>query len=183
MKKSLTPLSVAAAALLASGAVFAQSAYVGASVGSAYWSDNCSGLTSCSKNDTSYKIFGGYNFTPNFAVEGGYTDLGKITGNNGAGNVSVTANGVELAAVGKAPVGSGFGLFGKLGLSMMQAKNSGFNGAFDNTTSTQLLAGVGATYAINSQVALRAEYETRQVKFSGTKDTVGNFTVGIQASF
>ena len=38
------------------------------------------GLSSTEKNnDTAFKLMAGYQINPNFAVEGGYTDLGKFT--------------------------------------------------------------------------------------------------------
>lgn len=185
MKTRLATIGVAACSLLGMGSAFAQG-YVGASAGKAYWSVDCAGLATCDKNDTSYKLFGGYNFSPNFAVEGGYTDLGKIKGSGGGVSGEVKASGFELAAVGKAPVADRFELFGKLGLAVMEAKASGSGfgiSASDSTTSTQLMGGVGAAYKFDKQLALRAEYEIRQVKYSGNKDNVGNFTVGLQFSF
>src|SRR4029453_14758447 len=52
--------------------------YVGASVGQATSTD-CN-LPSCDDKDTSYRVFGGYQFNRNLALEGGYAPLGEVSG-------------------------------------------------------------------------------------------------------
>jgi OOP family OmpA-OmpF porin len=42
---------------------------------------NGSNLQGNEQQDTAYKIFGGYQFNRNFALEGGYFNLGKFTYN------------------------------------------------------------------------------------------------------
>ena len=97
------------ALLLASGLVSAQQSgfYVGASIGSATVDieDGAAsvltqlGVTNVSGNiddtDFSYKLFGGYKINKNFAVEGGYANLGKFTT-----NASGAALGQPLSASG-----------------------------------------------------------------------------------
>ena len=66
--------------------------YAGASVGQSK-SDCPSGGSSCDDKDTAYRIFGGYKFHPNIAVEGGYAPLGETsTGVGTLGNVTAEAN-------------------------------------------------------------------------------------------
>ncbi len=54
--------------------------YVGISGGRTYDPDNCdrSVLKSCDKTAFGLKVYGGYKFTPNIAMEGAYTHLGKF---------------------------------------------------------------------------------------------------------
>jgi len=58
-------------------------AYLGAGVGQASAGDYCSDnarapVISCEDDDTSFKVFGGYRFTPNIAFEAAYVDLGEL---------------------------------------------------------------------------------------------------------
>src|SRR5262245_7319797 len=96
------------------------------------------GLTSSSsidKSDTSLRLFGGYQFNPNLAVEGGYVNLGKFdysstisapAADTVSGHLSV--QGADLAAVGILPLHEQFGLFGKAGLFYAQTKLSESSG-------------------------------------------------------
>jgi len=107
-------------------------------------------------NDTSYKLFGGYQFSPTWGAELGYNHLGKDFSMNVPGG---TAKGKLTnwygAAVGTMPLGNGFSLLGKLGATRNQAD---FGGAGE-TTRTQPLFGVGAEYAFSSNMSARLEYE------------------------
>src|SRR4051812_21373035 len=67
--------------------------YAGASVGQS--KSDCGGSSgSCDDKDTAYRIFGGYKFHPNIAVEGGYSPLGETSASiGGLGSVTAGANG------------------------------------------------------------------------------------------
>jgi OmpA-OmpF porin, OOP family len=184
MKKQLIAMAVAAASLFGAQAAMAQG-YVGVSGGASFYDVDCAGTTSCDKNDTSLKLFGGYNINPNFAIEGGYTSLGKAKASIGPLRAELKATGFEVAGVGKFPAAQNLELFVKLGVSVMtgEAVITGPVGGSAEEDSAELLAGIGLSYALNKQVALRAEYETRNVKFPGDKATVGNFTVGVTFKF
>ena len=74
MNKTLTSLALAAACA-ASTAAHGQ--YVGAGIGPSRIEINCAGSTSCDKNDTGFKIYGGWNLPGPFSVEAAYFDWGK----------------------------------------------------------------------------------------------------------
>lgn len=157
----------------------------GCSGGASFYDVDCAGTTSCDKNDTSFKLYGGYNINPNFAIECGYTSLGKASASIGTLRADLKASGFEIAGVGKFPAAQNLELFVKLGLSVMTGEAMIF-GPVSGTAeedSAELLAGFGLSYNINKQTAVRAEYETRNVKFPGDKATVGNFTVGVTFNF
>lgn len=138
-----------------------------------------SSSSSLSNTDTGYKLQLGYRFNENFAVEGGYVDLGKAkysqssTATQGtasaAGNVAV--DGLVVSAVGILPVAKDVDLFGKLGMFVGQAKASlpwsatltggaSGSGQLGGTKSQAVPTyGIGASYAVNKQVSVRAEYE------------------------
>src|SRR5688572_1012302 len=76
---------IAFVAALASAPAAAQmgmsSVYIGGSFGQSEVKDGCEGLggISCDEKDTAWKLFGGFQLTPMFAVELGYADLGEIS--------------------------------------------------------------------------------------------------------
>lgn len=107
-------------------------------------------------SDTSYKAFGGYQFSPNVGAEVGYNNLGKdftmtVPGGVATGKLTNWYG----AAVGTIPLGSGFSLLGKLGL----ARNEADFGGAGKDTRTGLMMGVGAEYAISPTLSARLEYE------------------------
>lgn len=128
--------------------------------------------------DTAYKIFAGYDFTRNWAVEGGYAHLGKPTFNySGTGVLAGTSGQAEaketawfLAGKGTWPINDQFNVFGKLGASWNKLETTASsNSALLNTlgglprtdshNKTDVYAGIGAEYLFNKQVGLRLEYE------------------------
>ena len=79
--------------------------------------------------DTGYKLFGGYQLNRNFAVEGGYFDLGKFgyTANTtpaGTLSVDMRVKGLNLDLVGSLPLSERFSAFGRVGLNYAQTRNN-----------------------------------------------------------
>ena len=196
--KKIVLASIIAAAFVATP-VLAQG-YVGLGVGSSSASgiDQTSGavsLTSSNNSRTSVKIFGGFKFTPNWGLEAQYADLGNrdFVIRNGAAQVgsgNVKLSQFSLAGTGTLPLASNFSVFGKLGASNNSGKVNAavpvagvtFN---DSGNKTDLMVGVGLTYAVTPQIAVRAEYEDFG-KFnnnSGNSIRVNNFSIGLQYSF
>ena len=180
MKKlALITLLVAATATSA----FAGEGYFVASVGQsdadiskssidqALSSAGVTGISSTlSKTDTAYKLQLGYQFNKNFALEGGYVDLGKAnystTFTGGSAKAEAKSAGINIAAVGILPVNESFSVFGKLGViyakvdvaaSATGTTSTAFTSA--NSTDFKPNVGVGASYQINKDVGVRAEYE------------------------
>ena len=60
--------------------------YAGLSLGQSSMTDACTGLpagVSCDDKDSAWKIFGGYQFSRNFALELGYANLGEAKASGG----------------------------------------------------------------------------------------------------
>jgi OmpA-OmpF porin, OOP family len=137
-----------------------QQYYLGLGYGSASQEDikasNGATMTSTSKTDSTMKIYGGYSFNPNFALEASYGSLGKVIYSSG----SVMWNGLELSGLFKMPVSSGLRVFGKLGVSRVSAKDEWSSGSV-SSTSTGLVYGLGLMYALSQNVNLRGEYDRR----------------------
>jgi OOP family OmpA-OmpF porin len=125
--------------------------------------------TGTNNSKTSYKLFGGYQFTPNWGAEIAYVQLGSSHGVN-ATIAGVPATGsyklysLNFAGTGTLPLEGGFSLLGKLGVSANRSSAgnicaAGVCAAMGSSSKTNLLWGIGAQYAFTKQWALRLEYE------------------------
>ncbi|GAB3468685.1 outer membrane beta-barrel protein [Polaromonas eurypsychrophila] len=123
---------------------------------------------------TGYKLFGGYQLNRNFAVEGGYFDLGKSsytysTFPVGTFNGETRVRGLNLDLVGMLPVSDRFSVFGRIGAAYAQSRaNLTSTGAVPvNTNSrrndTNVKVGLGMQYALTEALALRAELERYRI--------------------
>jgi OOP family OmpA-OmpF porin len=165
-------LPVAAAFLLGiTGPVLAQG-YIGAGAGITTI-DVCDGIggpgVSCDDEDTGLKIFGGYKFSPNLAVEGAWVDLGEASLTDGVDSATVGVDGFEVAAVGIWPINPKWNIFGKLGVYMWDASfDSTFGSVSDDGT---------------ERLGLRAEWERFNVDVGVDSVDVDFLSVGIQFNF
>lgn len=142
--------------------------------------------------DTGYKLFGGYQLNPNFAIEGGYFDLGKsgfraTTLPPGTFNGDMIIKGWNLDLVGTLPLSENFSVFGRVGANYAKT-NGSFAGtgaaalASGNTSEhhTNPKVGLGLQYALNESLALRTEMERYRVNDgSGQKGNVDLFSIGL----
>jgi OOP family OmpA-OmpF porin len=125
--------------------------------------------------DTGYKLYGGYQFNRNFALEGGYFDLGQFgfmanTTPTGTLNGSIKLRGVNLDAVGILPITEKFSAFGRVGLNYAQARDS-FSGTGavlvlnpnPSKRDTNYKAGLGLQYAITDSLGVRLEAERYRI--------------------
>jgi OOP family OmpA-OmpF porin len=192
---------IALLATVAAAPAFAGDVYVVGSVGrsaidvnkgdldNAVTSAGATGLSSSlDKNDTAYKVQIGYQFNQNFALEGGYVDLGKAnySANYTGGNLNaiVKASGLNIVAVGILPLNESFSIFGKVGVIHAKVEVSatgtgpgGSASASDSSTDWKPNFGIGGTYNISKQLGIRAEYERFQKL--GNSDTTGEANVDL----
>ncbi len=128
-----------------------------------------------------YKLFGGYQFNPYLALEGGYFDLGEFgyvatTVPAGTLDGSMKIKGINFDVVGTMPIMNRLSAFARLGANYAQAKDS-----FAGTGATHVLnanpskreanfkVGLGIQYDITAALALRADAERYRIN-----DAVGN---------
>jgi OOP family OmpA-OmpF porin len=142
-------------------------------------------VTEGKTSDTAYKLYLGYQYTPNWGIEVGYNDIGRnysahlagsITPTEGsptvfAGDASARIDNWYVAAVGTLPFGNGFSLLGKLGAvrSSVRGENFAFcasgsttvcgSASLGTSRHSDLLLGAGAEYAFSKQWSVRVEYE------------------------
>lgn len=141
--------------------------------------------------DGAFKLFGGYQFNPNFALEAAFVDLGDVsysgsfTGNLGAVPVSggrIQNSGINLSAVGVVPLGQRFVVFGKVGMFLWYSEASDVTGGFafySEEDGADLSVGLGASVVIGQRVSLRAEWE----RFDMSNTDVDLVTVGFAFRF
>ena len=122
---------------IGAGAALASSAYAQGYVGIGVGQGNASlpsvsttvlGLAFTGASDkssaTAYKLYGGYQFTPNWGLEAGYNDLGNkysVAGSLGGTpyNATYKMDNWYVAATGTLPLQGGFSLLGKIGGEMI----------------------------------------------------------------
>lgn len=145
---------------------------------------------------TGFKLYGGYQFHRNFALEGGYFDLGKFgyTANTiptGTLDGNIKLKGFNLDAVGILPITDRFSALGRVGLNYAQARDSFSGTGAVNVTnpnpsknSTNYKLGVGLQYAFTEALGMRAEVERYRVNDAvGNKGHVDLFSVGLVYRF
>lgn len=148
--------------------------YGGASIGGSDWSHSLAGVDG-SSHGVAGKIYGGYNFTPNFALEAGAARLGSMSDPNGR----IGANAVFVDGVGTLPLADKWSLLGRAGIA-----RADFNGSVGNDSGTGLKLGAGVQYDLTRTMALRAEYEQYRIhNVYDSHASVGQVTVGLKASF
>lgn len=152
------------------------------------------GTTSITNDDrdTGYKIYGGYQINKNFAVEGGYFDLGKfgytattVPAGTLSGNIKL--KGLNLDLVGTLPITEKFSAFGRVGVNYAQARDSfAGTGAVvvvnpnPSKRDTNYKVGLGLQYAFTESLAMRAEVERYRINDAiGNKGDIDLVSVGL----
>ena len=133
------------------------------------------------ESSATYKIFGGYQFTPNWGVEAGYFDLGKFgfastTVPLGTLTGQAKFRGLNVDLVGTLPLDERWSLLGRVGVQYTKTRDtfarSGAVTVADlepRHSGVNYKAGLGVQYAINSSFLIRGEVERYRVN-----DAVGN---------
>ena len=131
--------------------------------------------TSENKRDTGYKLFGGYQLNRNFAVEGGYFDLGRFnygfsTFPAGSLNSETRVRGLNLDLVGILPLSDKFSVFGRVGAAYAQTRSNSSRtgnlpfGNFDSRNNdTNAKVGLGLEYAFTPALSVRGELERYRI--------------------
>jgi OOP family OmpA-OmpF porin len=190
--------------LLVTGGIFAASAlaaspalaqnvggYAGASLGmssSSDFNDFCDEAkafdpgASCTKNPLGLKLFGGYQFNPNFAAEGGYYSTGDFKVSAGGGSQKASATSLFVAGVGMMPVSPTVSLMGKIGMQFWDVKTSGSLGS-SSDSGNDLFYGIGGKFAVGERSAIRVEYEIYKATVDGGDFNVNFLSAGFEMKF
>ena len=189
-------LTLAGLGSIAAGPSFAQEGYFygGLSLGESIARINeeritanllASGLSTTSmsrdERDPGWKLFGGYQLNRNFAVEGGYFNLGKFgftstTTPAGTLDGRIRVHGLNLDLVGTLPLGERFSLLGRVGAQVASSRDN-FDGSgavvvtnpSPSKRELDYKFGVGLQYEVNPSFLVRLEGERYRIN-----DAVGN---------
>ena len=180
MMKKLVAIALMSAAPLA----FADAGfYMGAGVGQTSFDvgDTAGTGINVDDSDTGFKIYGGYKFNPNFAVEAGYADIGSATMDfPGFFNAEVEASALFVDAVGSLPLNEQFSVFGRVGLAMTNTELTvnvpGLGSETLDDDEAEIKFGLGAQFSFSKNVALRGEWE-RYVDVGGDNTGEGDVDV------
>lgn len=142
--------------------------------------------------DTGYKLFGGYQFNRNIALEGGYFDLGKfsfkaITVPAGTLNGEMKVQGLNLDLVGTLPFTEKFSAFGRVGAIYAEAADTysgtGAVSVLDpnpKKQDTNYKFGLGLQYDFTQKLAMRVEAERYRINDAvGNKGDIDLISVGL----
>lgn len=138
-------------------------------------------------SDSTFKIFGGVQFTPNFAIETAYANLGEYTVNAlstggsffytaGSVDYSAEASAISLAAKLMAPINAGFGLHAKLGFARWDFEDEFTNNGFRVSTSddgTDTYLALGASVNATDNLSIRLEFERYADVAESDVDVIG----------
>jgi len=199
MNKPLVLLASAVAMVLGSPLTFAADTgwYAGAGAGQTKARGGASTIdpdlsaeggtvTSLDDKDTGWKIYAGYQFNPNFALEGMYVSLGKFSVDAnisipaGTEHAEVKPDALCAAGVGILPLANRFSLLGKVGVCRWNdhpriTETTG-GATYEEpypeptphpeetvgSTGTNLMFGLGGQYDFASNVSARLEWERYQ---------------------
>jgi opacity protein-like surface antigen len=157
--------------------------YVGLNLGASNYSlGSGSGFFPSDDTDTAYNLYTGTFFTPNFGLELGYTNFGKIERAGG----TTKAEGINLSLVGRAPITQSFNLLGKLGTTYGRTDVSSRDPGVisGEETGFGVSYGIGAEYSFNPQLSAVLQYDEHRLKFAGdNKARVSATTVGLRYRF
>jgi opacity protein-like surface antigen len=204
MKKIIASAILSSALISVSAMATDTGGYVGVGIGDNMFNSNDAQITvgnpggfSKNNNDVAYKIYAGYQFHPNFAVEAEYIDLGKQTVQfiGIARTNEMTVKGLNFSLVGNYPVYDKVDVFGKVGASYLSNNSYEYGADFlamegtpsANNTDRKWAPsfGMGVKYTFSKTVAARIEYEWLHAPAgTNTVDIKNNaFTASVQYSF
>jgi OOP family OmpA-OmpF porin len=176
---------IIAAALLLGAIVspaMAEGFYGALDVGQSTGKDACKDISSglppgstwagCKDTATLFRVAGGFQISPMWGAEVSYGDYGKASLGSGTVNDPVLgmvamsadyqASGIQISGTGSFPVGNAFSLIGKVGIARTDLKLTATAlgvSVSQSATSANLAYGIGAQYAFNEKVSVRAQYE------------------------
>lgn len=179
LKKILYPAAICVSAWHVSAAALENGPYVGAAISNSVVEENRSDGTTnfnVDSNAAGYKLFGGFSFNQNFAVEGGYTDFGSLE-NDGDLQYAGELDGFNVYGVGSMPIGV-VDVFAKAGAFFWEQSVDVRNVTFSNDGIAPVF-GVGVSGDLGN-LGVRGEYEMFDVDAA---DVASMLSLGVAYAF
>jgi len=177
IKMSIAIALLTASGLVSAGAVNDRGAYIGGAFGiTSFEDDGAFAGQQFDDSDTSLQLYGGYKFLRYFSLEGRLLSLGSYS----LGPTEIDATAFSVNAVGIIPFGgSGWELFGQLGLGQINLDVSGFEDEDETIGSAGI--GVRFTPTEHFSIALQTDAYAWEDNNLGTTYDVG--IVATQVAF
>jgi OOP family OmpA-OmpF porin len=127
------------------------------------------------RHDPAYKVFGGYQFNPYFALEGGYFNLGKFSFDSqttplGSLNGQFRVDGINLDLVGSLPVNDQLSVLARMGVINGRSRDNFtatgsvvLGNSNPDITKRDYKAGLGFAYKFSQSMSLRGEIERYKI--------------------
>jgi OOP family OmpA-OmpF porin len=137
--------------------------YIGAAVGKAYIDETIGG-SQLKADSTTSRLFGGYSFNQNFALEASYLNLGTFRDSIDVEGISVPvsakADGFAFAVVGTLPLSEKLSAQGRLGYYFHDGQSTAAGITENDPSDENPFVGLGLSYALNDafEVNLAADY-------------------------
>lgn len=175
---------------LSCASAFAGNAYVGVNAGSATHTLAIDGAN-LSQGSTAFGVNGGYQVTPMFGIEAGYTVHGKASTRNGDFEIGADPKSFYLAATAAYQVAPQISVFAKAGVARSDTTVfSNYSGARASVKEKENCGvfGIGASYAFAPNLAIVAEYtnfgKVARNDFDARDSlTVAQVSAGVRVSF
>jgi OmpA-OmpF porin, OOP family len=150
------------------------------------------------ESSSGWKMFAGYRFHPNWALEGGYNNLGsydfegQVIADPGSVQARFKANDWHVTVLGIMPLNEDWEVFGKAGVGYWRTQLQA-SGTFSAQGAQQVKShgtgpvfGVGTLFRLSNNLSARAEWERfhRVGEASGTgKADIDSASLGLQYNY
>ena len=182
-------LATASTLVLAAAGAQAQG-FVGLGVGQSRADIDCTGTLTCDRNDTAWKLYGGYMFHPNFGAQAEVYRQGRARfsanlgdGTTATGEFKGEGAGLYGLAVAKDGIWSLFGKAGVVSSRVTGAARIQDLSASRRETHTHFGWGAGMGVDWSKQWGGRLEYERLRGRLSGESVDVDQVTASLVAHF
>ncbi len=184
MKRTLGFSTLAAATIVGLSLSANADFYIGAQSGSTDYA-------ALAENVSSLELTMGYRFTPNFAFEASWLELGEadIPIHDRFGNEIAQSqfgvDGTQLALIALIPLGNEFSFFGRFGVLTWDQESSNITTSHliqtnnDNGDDSDLVYGAGLMWHVDDRIDFRLQYQGIDI----VGDDIENLSAGITYSF
>ena len=155
--------------------------HLGLTLGRSNYSVPCGSIAfTCDDSDRSLRLHANTMVGNFWGVELGYLNMGRIARAGG----ETKAQGLNLSLVGKAPLASSFGVFGKVGTTYGRTETTSLaSSAIASGTDRGfgLSYGAGVSFDFTPRLSATVEWESNDFRFSGSgRDPVRSTSLGLQ---